>query len=75
MVLTALLIALPSLDNSQIGGFLDTLSGFLECLGVDLLRIEDLEAVDAGPVPHRDGLALGGDVAVKACPFTMTHSG
>ena len=65
MVLTALLIALPSLDYySQIGSFLDTLSGFLECLGVDLLRVEDLEAVDAGPVPHGDGLPLGGDVAV-----------
>ena len=40
------------------------LVGFLERLWVDLLRVEDLEAVDAGPVPHRDGLALGGEVAV-----------
>ena len=38
--------------------------GLLECLRVDLLGVEDLEPVDAGPVPHCDGLSLGGEVAV-----------
>ena len=40
------------------------MSEFLKGLRVDLFRVEDLEAVDARPVPHGDGLALGGDVAV-----------
>ena len=43
---------------------MNILVGFLESLWVDLLRVEDLESVDAGPVPHCDGLSLRGEVAV-----------